>query len=44
MWDDMLRHMSDETIKKYNFEDLNLEVMVWTYVDGKNFVEIYFFS
>lgn len=35
IWDDMLRTISLDAIKRYDFKKIGLEIMVWTYIDGK---------
>ena len=34
IWDDMLRQFSPEMMKKYGFNRVGLEIMIWTYIDG----------
>lgn len=41
IWDDMLRQFSPEVIKKYDFNKLGVEIMIWTYIDG---IEIFTFG
>lgn len=34
IWDDMLRQFNPEMMKKYEFNKIGVEIMIWTYIDG----------
>ena len=38
IWDDMLRQFSPEMMKKYEFNKIGVEIMIWTYIDGKVYI------
>ena len=34
----MLRQFSPEMMKKYEFNKIGVEIMIWTYIDGKVYI------